>query len=124
MKTKSVLAVVVLTLVACVMADSTRGLKPRSKPSEYPVFQQEKTVSIGAEQLSAKQVKNSFASELNGHFIVIEVGIYPGADNTVDVSSDQFMLRVPGKASLVRPARPETLAAVLQEKPPPNNAVP
>jgi hypothetical protein len=116
MKKRQLLAILVLTLAACVMADSTRGIRPRSKPSEYPVFEQQKTVSIGAEQLSEKQVKNSFASELNGHYIVVEVGVYPGADNTLEVAPDQFMLRI-GTTSLVRPASPETVAAVLQKKP-------
>jgi len=117
MKKRQLLAILVLSLAACVMADSTRGIRPRSKPSEYPAFEQQKTVSIGAEQLSEKQVKNSFASELNGHYIVVEVGVYPGADNTLEIAPDQFMLRIPGTASLLRPASPETVAAVLQKKP-------
>lgn len=112
----TLLFALVIGLCLNVAAESIRGLKPRSKASEYPVFKDDKTVTIGAVQLSARQVTNSFATGLNGHYIVVEVGVYPSANSAVEVNPDQFELQVAGSNEIIRPAAPGVIASVLQKK--------
>jgi hypothetical protein len=106
----------VLLLSSWSLADSRRGLKPRATPADYPVVERQSDVTIAAEQLSRKQVHNSFASDLNRGFIVVEVGLFPKPDSSVQVSADQFVLRVAGSNRVIRPSDPETISRVLQKK--------
>jgi hypothetical protein len=122
MKSKR-LVLLVLLLSSWSLADSHRGLKPRAKPSDYPVVQRQNNVTIAAEQLSKRQVHNSFASDLNRGFVVVEVGLFPQPDASIQVSPDQFVLRVAGSNSVIRPAAPETIARVLQKKSDSNDVV-
>ncbi len=115
---KSLLAfVAVLFALAVAIADSPRGLKPRATAASYPAFQQHQALSLGAEQLSKKQVQHAFATELEGRYIVIEVGLFPAANANLKVSTNDFMLRVAGTNQVLRPASPETIAQVLYKKP-------
>jgi hypothetical protein len=46
----------------------------------------------------------------------VEVALYPGKDTQLDVSPDDFVLRVAGTETAVRPSIPRLLAAQLQKK--------
>lgn len=109
----------VLLLSAGVMfAQAGTGLKPRAQLSDYPVFQKTTEVGVGADRLSRKQVKNTFATDLQKRYVVVEVGLFPGTSATT-VVPDDFVLRVKEGKSLVRAARPEEIAAALQKRPEP-----
>lgn len=65
--------------------------------------------------LSPEQVRNTFATDLNRGYIVIEVGAYPRGGNRVDVSIQDFALRA-GASDMVRAAAPRAIASILQQK--------
>jgi hypothetical protein len=97
-------------------ADSTHGVKPRHTAADYPVFQQHQNLSLGAEQLSQKQVQHAFATELDKRYVVVEIGIFPSANGNVKLNAADFMLHVSGTKEILRPASPETIAQVLYKK--------
>jgi hypothetical protein len=106
-----------LALALPLVAGSRQGIPPRSNASDYAVQKQAGTLTLGAVQLSNEQVKNSFSSDLDRGYIVVEVGVFPG-EGGVDLRRDDFMLRAPGKSGteILRPVNPETVAGVLQKK--------
>ncbi len=116
MKAQLSIAIVLMTLAAGVAQNTITGLRPHAKASEYPAVRYENNLIVGAAQLSGRQVRNSFVSELNGHYIVIEVGIYPISNSKIEVLRDHFTLQAAGTNEIIRPATPATIAAVLQKK--------
>jgi hypothetical protein len=115
---KALLAGVAMLFALCPsVADSAHGLKPRAAASSYPVFQQQQALSLGAEQLSNKQVQHAFATELDKRYVVVEVGVFPAADGNVNLNASDFMLHIAGTNQVLRPASPETIAQVLYKKP-------
>lgn len=109
--------VLFLALAAPAWAGERQGVPPRAAVTDYAVSREQPELSIGAYQLSKEQVKNSFATDLERGYIVVEIGVFPGPKGAVELRRSSFVLRVPGTATLLRPASPETIAAVLQKKP-------
>ncbi len=115
---KSCFAVALLfAFYAVAVAGSREGIAPRPAPTDYAVQKQASSLTVGAARLSAEQLKNSFSSDLDRGYIVIEVGIFPGQSG-VDLRRDDFLLRATDKngANVLRPASPQTVAGVLQKK--------
>ena len=103
------------------LAANPPGIHPRPAASDYPASDSSENITVGAVALPPEQVRNTFATDLNHGYIVIEVGVYPRAGSSIDVSSLDFALRV-GAADMVRPATPRAIASILQQKnagPPP-----
>jgi hypothetical protein len=74
-------------------------------------------VTVAATVVPPDRVKKLFATDLNaGGYIVIEIAIYPEADNEIDVSSGDFLLRVGSNPDIVRNASASAIAAALQRK--------
>jgi len=71
--------------------------------------------------LTPDQVKGTFATDLK-QYLVIEVGVYPEAGHTIDLSASDFALRVGAQGDIVRAANPGAMAAANQRKhmPPPS----
>ncbi len=92
------------------------GIRPRSKANDYPARHQAKDFSLGAAQLSSIEVANAFVTDLNKRYVVVEVGMYP-AEVPINVARSHFALRVKGTTTVLRPASPETIAAILQKRP-------
>ena len=115
---KRAVVVGMLTAMAVVaVAGSREGIAPRPAPADYAVQKQAGDLSLGAARLSNEQVKNSFSSDLERGYVVIEVGVFPGKES-VDLRRSDFVLRASTKdgTNIVRPESPETVAGVLQKK--------
>lgn len=65
--------------------------------------------------LTPDQVKNSFASELNRGFLVVEVAVYPDNGQSIKLSHGDFFLCTRAREVLGRPADPKAIAASLQK---------
>jgi hypothetical protein len=107
-------------LIICALAlqaAEDAGIRPRPDTSDYPVYEAGSKLAIAAEVLNAEQVANTFATDLNKGWIVLEVALYP-KDGPVTVDTSAFVLRVSrdGQKALVRPASPKTIAGILQRK--------
>ena len=98
-----------------------QGIRPRPAVSDYPASDSNTNIAVAAAVLSTDTVQNTFATDLNRGYIVVEVSVYPKDNQPVDLATGDFALRIGGR-KFVRPASPQTIAAILQKKnagPPP-----
>ncbi len=99
----------ILLLVCAALSFGSDGIKPRPAASDYPVKDQSKNATIAAAVLDADQVKSLFSTDLKD-YVVVEVGVYPSPGASVDVTPDDFAVRV-GTSEVVRAANPRAMAA-------------
>jgi hypothetical protein len=104
--------------ILCALAAfaDTQGIRPRADVSEYRAHDKEDGINIAADVMDSEQVRHAFASSIYNGYVVIEVAVYPESGQSVDISSFDFMLRVDGLSSPIRPSSARTIAAVLQRK--------
>ncbi len=113
-------AAAILTLLAILtlplIADAPRGTVPRSTAEKYSAHAEVGGAAIGATLLTAKEVHKAFTTDLTRCCRVIEVALYPAKDKTIDVSTDEFVLRLAGTETAVKASSAEVLAAQSQKK--------
>lgn len=102
-------------LAVSAFAADDKGLRARPSPDDYPAQRAEQKLTVGAALLSREEVKNSFATGLVPHYIVVEVAVYPGS-GPVELKPDDFVLRVGTTRAVVRPVEGRTIAARLHRK--------
>lgn len=107
-----------LALAAGVLASGPKGTVPRANASLYPAHAERDGASAGAVLLTADQVKRNFAADLARCCLVLEVALYPAKDGRLDVSLNDFTLRVGGTDVAIKPSSPRLLAATLQKTAP------
>jgi hypothetical protein len=104
------------TALAAALWAGPAGIRPRPDQSDYPArtTSAEGTV-IAADLLSADDVKNAFATDLNRGWLVVEVAVYPPAKGRAEVEKTDFWLQLSGSGQRValRPADARTIAGVL-----------
>jgi hypothetical protein len=103
---------------ACAQAAAAEsGIRPRPELSDYAVQETGSGVTIAADRLTASQVSNTFATDLNKGWIVVEVAVYP-QKGPVDLDHGDFVLRLAqeDRKTLVRAASPKSIAGILQRK--------
>lgn len=108
----SIAMMVLLTMSSA--AQSTKGIKPRSKAENYPAVNDQPNVTLGAAQLSAAQVRSTFVSSLGKDYVVVEIGAFP--KSPFQLSPQDFMLIVQGTKEVIRPAEPGVIAKNLGKK--------
>jgi hypothetical protein len=105
-----------LACAASLVAGGPKGTVPRSAAYRYPAHTESNGVGIGAALLTPDQVRHTFASDVNRCCRVVEVALYPPKDKPVEVSPDDFSLRVTGTDLAAKPSSAKLLAAMLQKK--------
>ena len=110
------LGLMLAVLVAQAVASDLQGTEPRAEASRYPSNGQQGHVSIGAQLLTAEQIRRAFATELGHNFLVVEVALFPGNGGSVDVSRSAFAIRAPGSDSASRPMNPRNVAVTAQRR--------
>ncbi len=107
-----------LLLISSAFAQEPRaGIKPRKAPNDYAVHSKTPNFAIGAVQLSSTEVEHAFVTELSKKYLVVEVGLYPETKGALNLDRADFVLRVAGTKTLLRAAKPETIAAIMQKRP-------
>jgi hypothetical protein len=115
MKASSTLiALAILTLP--LMADTPKGTVPRSMASKYSAHTEAGGALIGASLLKPQEVHKVFSTDLSRCCVVVEVALYPAKDKPIEVFSDDFVLRLEGTDTAVKPSSATLLAAQLQKK--------
>jgi hypothetical protein len=71
---------------------------------------------VGAALLAPAKVRKEFVGDLKD-FVVVEVALYPETGRPLDVSLDDFVLRVVGAGTANHPASPKLAAARSQKAP-------
>lgn len=106
---------ILLALPLAAFATGPGGLKPRPAPGDYPAHETAGGVTIAAAVLTPEQVKSAFSTDLT-QYVVIEVGVYPGSGQTLELSSADFALRIGAQGEIERAANPRAIAASNQRK--------
>jgi len=94
---------------------ASTGTAPRGSAEEYEAHANGDGVSIGAELLTRKEVSKEFASDLNRCCVVVQVAAYPKTHEALNLSRDDFSLKVEGTDTVVRPLGPSEVSAKLQK---------
>jgi hypothetical protein len=109
-------AAVLLICATAVASDAPRGTVPRASADKYAAHAEQNGINVGATMLTIKQTRVAFSAELNRCCIVVEVALYPQKDGLVEVSVNDFALRVTGDESAVKPSSAELVAGKLHRQ--------
>jgi hypothetical protein len=113
-------AVTILTLLAILtlplIADAPKGTVPRSAAEKYAAHAEADGAAIGATLLKSKDVHKGFSTDLTSCCLVVEVALYPAKDKAINISSDEFVLRLAGTETAIKTSSARLLAAQLQKK--------
>src|SRR5208283_1202880 len=102
---------------ALLLMASAPGIRPRAAADSYPSHQDKQDLSIGAALIPPEQAKKMFAADLNhAGYVVIEVGVFPGPGQDVDLNPHDFMLSVGGNSVALRPVDADTIAEIVAGK--------
>ncbi len=120
MNARKCLAIALICMSSSI-AQTHRGVVPRSAATEYAAHGSQDNVQIGASLLTHKDLKKIFATDVNQCCLVVEVALYPSKDNFVKISLDDFMLRETGMELGTKPSTPDVLSARLEVQPVPSD---
>jgi hypothetical protein len=96
---------------------ASKGIKPRSSAENYASRAARQGVTVAATLLTPDQVLKAFTTDLNSCCVVLEVALYPEKDTTLEISRQDFSLRIAGSDSAVKPFSPNLLAITLKLSP-------
>jgi hypothetical protein len=91
-------------------ADS-KGLRPRTNHTQYPVTVFNESVAVACERVSPAHVRKQFGADLDARFLVVEVGIFPREKSTIHIKPDEFVLRVKADETSIKPYAAKQIAA-------------
>lgn len=92
---------------------AAQNAPPRAKPSDYPAHAQFPGFAVGAEYL-VHNVPLEKGEYWARDYLVVEVLLVPPTHEYVNISSNQFMLRINGKKSLIYADSAGAVAASLK----------
>jgi hypothetical protein len=102
-----------LSLLLTLAPAFAQNAPPRSQPSDYPAHAQFPAFEIGAEYL-VHNIPLEKGEYWARDYLVVEVILVPRGRESIDLSSNQFMLRINGKKSLLYADSPGAVAAALK----------
>jgi len=106
-----------LLFVAVTLATAApKGTVPRAAADRYSIHAERNGVGIGVILLSPEQARRQFVSDVNHCCVVAEVALYPAKEKALEVSLNDFVLRVDGSDIAAKPASAKVVAATLQKK--------
>ena len=83
------------------------GIPPRPASGDYPVHADSASVSVGASAPTPAQVRKVFGWDWTGHYLFIEVALYPAGGKQLTVAPRDFMLRVGADSQTLSPVDAE-----------------
>ncbi len=108
-----------LALFVCTAAFAGAGPKgtvPKTAASDYGVHGQSNGTAIGATLVVPREVRKAFVSDVNRCCTVVEIAFYPPKAKVLDISLNDFVLRVKGAQAASKPSSAKVVAATLQKK--------
>jgi hypothetical protein len=109
-------------IAACVivggvaLAQGPHGTVPLASAAKYNAHAENNGMAIGATLLNRSQIRKTFSSDLESCCKVVEVALYPAKDGMIEVSLDDFALRITGQDIAAKPSTPVLIAAKLQRR--------
>jgi hypothetical protein len=103
-----------LVICSCLSNAQKIGIAPKLKPTDYSAMKQAESLTLGATQLSAKEARKTFVSNLSQDYLVVEVGVFPKGE--VEISPGKFVLKEKDSASVVHVSDPQDMAKAINDK--------
>lgn len=110
MKLKRWMAAFAGIAVTALAARAFQGTAPKSVADKYPAHGEQNGISIGAIMLTTGELRKTFKTDVDRCCQVVEVGVYPAAENPTDVSLGDFTLQVVGQEMGAKPSTPKVVA--------------
>jgi hypothetical protein len=108
---------VVLISVAFLLADGPKGTAPQSAATHYAAHADINGIAIGASLLTSDQAQGgSLISDINRCCVVVEIALYPAQNKPLNVSLNDFVLKVRETDIMAKPSSAKVVAARLQRK--------
>ncbi len=107
---------IILASVTFVVAQEPNGTEPRRAAARYPAHSEVDGVAVGASLLTAHQARRTFVSDVNRCCLVIEVAFYPPKGTPLNISLNDFVLRIKDTDVAAKPSSAKVIAASLQKK--------
>ena len=111
----SILSISILFIISAL--GNSDGTRPRSEASKYPISVEKEGFKLGARLLSKLEITQTFVTDLNRGYIVVEIALYPGKDE-IDIANTDFTLQISGLDAEIRPRDPALIATGLQRTAP------
>jgi hypothetical protein len=93
-----------------------KGTVPSASASNYPAHETNDGAALGAKLLTADEARKALRSDVNRCCVVVEVAVYPGANQATNLSLNDFVLRVKSTDNAAKPSSAGLIAAGLQKK--------
>lgn len=102
----------VLLLAAAPLLAQSGGIPVRSAPTDYATRNVVDGITVAATVVPPDQLRKLFSKDLNHEgYTVIEVAVYPASGVPLDVSPDEFTLRVGSTGAILTSRTPAQIAA-------------
>jgi hypothetical protein len=93
-----------------------KGTVPKASASGYAEHIEENGTAIGATLLLPREVRKTFVSDVNRCCTVVEIALYPSKAKALEISLNDFVLRVKGTETASKPSSAKVAASTLQRK--------
>jgi hypothetical protein len=115
MNWKLCVAILVLS-VPFLAAEGPKGTEPLPAAARYPAHAEINGIAVGASLLTSDQARRAFVSDVNRCCLVVEVAFYPPKDAPLNLSLNDFVLRLKDTDVATKPSSAKVIAASLQKK--------
>jgi len=105
----------VVVCVVSLAAAGPKGTVPRAAADRYAIHAMLDGVGIGVVLLPPEKARKEFVSDLNRCCVVAEIALYPVKGKAMEVSLNDFVLRVKNPETAAKPATAKVIAASLQK---------
>jgi hypothetical protein len=106
----------ILASVTFLLAEGPKGTEPRLTAANYPAHAEINGIAVGASLLTVDQARRAFVSDVNRCCLVVEVAFYPPKDAPLNLSLNDFVLRIKDADVAAKPSSAKVVAASLQKK--------
>jgi hypothetical protein len=106
----------ILVSATSLVADGPKGTEPRLAATGYGAHTEINGIAVGASLLTPDQARRNFASDVNRCCLVVEIAFYPPKDKPVNVSLNDFVLRIKDTDVAAKPSSAKVIAGSLQKK--------
>jgi hypothetical protein len=107
-------AVTLFLLTVPIFGAEPAGVRPRPDRTEYAVTMFNDLLAVAAELVPAEKVRKQFGPEVDSHYLVVEVGVYPRVKHPIDVRPGDFTVRVNRTRNTLSPLVPKAIIAVTE----------
>jgi len=107
---------VILASTLTAAAQGPKGTEARHAATSYAAHSEVSGVAVGARLLTPKEARRAFVSDINRCCTVVEVAFYPPADRPLNLSLNDFVLKIKNADVQAKPSSATVVAASLQKK--------